>query len=53
MKRQTHVEYRVLVGTPEGHGLLEISRRRWEDNIKADLKSYAMDWIGLTQGRDK
>jgi hypothetical protein len=47
------MEYRVLVQTPEGQGLLERSRRRWEDNILADLKSYAMDRIGLTQGWDK
>jgi hypothetical protein len=26
------------VGKPEGKGLLEKPRRRWEDNIKMDLK---------------
>jgi hypothetical protein len=29
--------YRVLVGKPEGRGLLGRPRRRWEDNIKMDL----------------
>jgi hypothetical protein len=29
---------RVLVGTPEGRRIFERSRRRWEDNIKIDLR---------------
>jgi hypothetical protein len=29
--------YRVLVGKPEGKRSLEISRRRWVDNIRMDL----------------
>jgi hypothetical protein len=29
--------YRGLVGKPEGKRLLGRPRRRWEDNIKADL----------------
>jgi len=29
---------RVLVGRPEGKRPLEKSRRRWEGNIKIDLK---------------
>jgi hypothetical protein len=29
---------RVLVGNPEGKGPLGRPRRRWEDNIKMDLK---------------
>ena len=42
--------YRVLVGTPEGKRPLEISSRRWEDNIKMDLQEVGcgdMDWIEL------
>jgi hypothetical protein len=31
--------YRVLVGKPEGRRLLGRPRRRWEDNIKMDLKN--------------
>ena len=29
---------RLLVGRPEGKRLLGNSRRRWDDNIKIDLK---------------
>ena len=30
--------YRALVGKPEGRRPLERSRRRWEDDIKMDLR---------------
>jgi hypothetical protein len=30
--------YRALVGKPEGRRLLVRPRRRWEDNIKIDLR---------------
>jgi hypothetical protein len=30
--------YRILVGRPEGRRPLERPRRRWEDNIKMELK---------------
>jgi hypothetical protein len=30
--------YRILVGRPEVKGPLGRSRRRWEDNIKMDLR---------------
>jgi hypothetical protein len=30
--------YRVLVGRPEGKRPLRTLRRRWEDNIKLDLR---------------
>jgi hypothetical protein len=30
--------YRILVGKPEGKRPLGRPRRRWEDNIKADLQ---------------
>jgi len=42
-------------GKPEGRGPLERPRRRWEDNIKVDLKDVGfggMDWIYLTEDRD-
>jgi hypothetical protein len=35
--------YRVLVGRPEGKRLLERPRRRWEDNIKMDLREIGID----------
>jgi hypothetical protein len=43
--------YRVLVGKPEGKKQLGRPRRRWEDNIKADLKEVG--WIQLVQDRDR
>jgi hypothetical protein len=48
--------YRVLVGRPEGKRPLGRPRRRWEDNIKADLKEVGyegMDWIELAKHRDR
>ena len=30
--------YRLLVGKPEGRRLLERPRRRWEDNVKMDVR---------------
>ena len=47
--------YRVLVGKPEEKRPLGRPRRRWEDNIKMDLKEVecrVMDWIELTQDMD-
>jgi len=43
-------------GKPEGKRLLGRPRRRWEDNIKMDLKEVGwrgMDWIVLAQDRHK
>jgi hypothetical protein len=48
--------YRVLVGKTEGKKPLGRPRRRWEDNIKADLQEMGfggMDWIDLAQDRDR
>ncbi|KAJ4449782.1 hypothetical protein ANN_01186 [Periplaneta americana] len=47
--------YRVLVGRPEGKRPLGRPRRRWEDNIKMDLREVGYDdrdWINLAQDRD-
>jgi hypothetical protein len=44
--------YRVLVGRPEGKRPLGRPRRRWEDNIKMDLREIGIDganWIRLAQ----
>jgi hypothetical protein len=49
-------EHRVLVGKPEGRRQLGRSRRRWEDNIKMDLREVRWGDIGciyLAQGRDQ
>jgi hypothetical protein len=46
--------YRVLVGRPEGKIPLGRPRRRWEDNIKMDLREIGIDganWIQLAQDR--
>ena len=49
------VMHRVLVGKPEGKRPLERPRRRWEDNIKMDLREVGGggDWIELAQDRDR
>jgi len=36
--------YRVLVGRPEGKEPLGRPRRRWEDNIKMDLREIGIIW---------
>jgi transcription termination factor 2 len=47
--------YRVLIGRPEGKKPLgRRPRRRWEDNIKVDLREIGIDganWIRLAQDR--
>jgi len=47
--------YRVLVGKPEGRRSLGRPRRRWEGNIKMDLREMGGggDWIELAQDRDR
>ena len=47
--------YRVLVRKIEGRRPLGRPRRRWEDNIRMDLREVGrggMDWIELVQDRD-
>jgi hypothetical protein len=46
--------YMFLVGRPEGKRPLGRHRRRWEDNIKMDLRKIGIDgtnWIQLAQDR--
>jgi hypothetical protein len=46
--------YRVLVGRTGGKSPLGRPRRRWEDNIKMDLREIGIDrvnWIRLSQDR--
>ena len=47
--------HRVLVGKSEGKRPLGRPRRRWEDNIKMDLREVGGggDWMELAQDRDK
>jgi hypothetical protein len=47
--------YRILMGKPEGKTPLGRPRRRWEDNIRMDLRETGwgcMDWTDLIQVRD-
>ena len=44
------------MGKPEGKRPLGRPRRRWEDNIKMDLREVGCDprdWIALTEDRDQ
>ena len=48
--------YRFLLGKPEERRPLGRPRCRWVDNIRMDLQEVRcgyMDWIGLTQDRDR
>ena len=48
--------YRVLAGKPEGRRPLGRPRRRWEDNIRMDLREVGcgcVDWLELAQDRDR
>ena len=48
--------YRILVEKPERRRPLGRPMRRWEDNIKVDLKEVGcggIDWIELAQDRDR
>ncbi|KAJ4447833.1 hypothetical protein ANN_09841 [Periplaneta americana] len=48
--------YRVLVGRSDGKRPLGRPRRRWEDNIKMDLREVGYDdrdWINPSQDRDQ
>ena len=53
---QSRNAYRVLVGKPEGKRPLGRPRRRWEDNIKMDLREVGCDlgnWMALAEDRDQ
>jgi hypothetical protein len=48
--------YNILVGRPEGKRTLGRPRRRWEDNIKMDLRKIGfgdLDWIDLARDGDR
>jgi hypothetical protein len=48
--------YKLLMGKPEGKSPLERPRRRWEDEIRMDLREFvcgSVDWIQLAQDRDR
>jgi hypothetical protein len=48
--------YKILVGKPEGKSPFGRSSRRWEDNIRMDLREIGwavVDWIHLAPDRYK
>jgi hypothetical protein len=54
--RKVRGAYNILVGRPDGRRPLGRPRRRWEDNIKVDLREIGfgdMDWIHWAQDRDR
>jgi hypothetical protein len=51
-----HKAYKILVVKPERNRQLRRPRRRWESNIKIDLRGIRLegvDWIHLTQVMDR
>jgi len=48
--------YNIFIGEPEGKIPRVRPRRRWEGNIRIELREIVwedMDWIQLAQGRDQ
>ena len=47
--------FKILTGKPIGKILLGRPWRRWEDNIRMDIREIYINtrnWIGLAQGKD-
>ena len=47
--------FKILTGTPAGKRSLGRPRRRWEDNIRMDLKEIDINtgnWVDSAQDRD-
>ena len=47
--------FKILTGTPAGKIYLGRPRRRWEDNIRMDLKEIGVNtrgWVDSTQDKD-
>ena len=54
--RQSRNAHRVLLGKPEVKRPLGRQRRRWEDNIKMNLRDVDCDlgdWIALAEDREQ
>ena len=48
-------DFKILTGKPTGKRPLGRSRRKWEDNIKIDLKEIYFNiwnWVDSSQDRD-
>ena len=53
---QSRNAHRVFMGKPKGKRPLGRPRRRWEDNIKMDLREMVCDpgdWIDIAEDRDQ
>jgi hypothetical protein len=53
---EMRIAYNILVGRPEGTRPLGRPRRRWEDNIKMDLREIGfedVDWIHWVPDRGR
>jgi hypothetical protein len=53
---ETRSAYRVLVGKPKGNGPLGRCRRRWEDNVKFDVKQTrwkSVEYINVAWDKEK
>jgi hypothetical protein len=52
--RNSRISYRILEGNPPGKRPLGRSRKRWEDNVKMDLREVGCEdgkWIELALDR--
>jgi hypothetical protein len=50
------IAFIIFVGKPEGKSRFGRPRRRWEDNIRMDVREIgleAVDWIHLSQDRNR
>jgi len=49
-------EYKILIGKSVGKNLPGRRKRKWDDNIRMDLREVAwefVDWIHVAQDRDQ
>jgi hypothetical protein len=54
--RMVEKSNRIMVGKPERNRPLGRPRRKWEDNIRMNLREIGwggMDWIDLAQDKDQ
>ena len=52
---ENRIAFEILTGKPTGKRPLEMTRRRWEDNIRMDLKKVginAVNWFDSAQNMD-
>ena len=43
--------FKILAGKPTGKRPFGSPRRRWEDNIRIDLKEIGVHWVASAQDR--